>query len=234
MMFCITCAAGFLTLYVQYLATYIPFWLLAIPCLILLGGRCLWSWRCRRVTAISFIGLSILSNCLYVVASIYPDYMLMPLLYIAWMLVLLPSIGTLGASWTKLATQDNEAPRKSPLRSWALVIVLAILPVVTISTLWPLHLAFLAFRPSLERMADRVEAGHMIVSPHWIGPFRLSESAVDSDLKTVGLFIDPNPGGRTGLIRVHSRTQEAHPFALLIGTDTNVELGWGWSYRQDD
>jgi hypothetical protein len=234
MMLYIACAAGFLTLYVQYLATYIPFWLLAIPCLILLVGRCLWFWQCRRITAIGFVGLSILSNCLYVVASIYPDYMLMPLLTIAWMLVLLPSIGALGTAWTKLATHDKAGPRKSPFISWALVIVLAILPVVTISTLWPLHLAFFAFRPSLERLADRVEAGHLIVSPLWIGPFRLSESAVDSDQKTVGLFIDPNPSGRTGFIRVHSETLETHRFGLLLGTDTNVELGWGWSYRQDD
>jgi hypothetical protein len=234
MMFCIACAAGYLTLYVQYFASYIPFWLLAVPCLILLVGRCLWFWRCRRTAAIGFVGLSILSNCLYVVASIYPDYMLMPLLKIGWMLVLLPSIGALGMAWIKLATPGNAVSRRSPSISWALVIVLAILPAVTISTVWPLHLAFLAFRPSLERLADRVEAGHMIASPHWIGPFRLAESAVDSDSKIVGQFIDPNPGGRTGFVRVHAETPEVHPFDLLIGTDTNVELGWGWSYRQDD
>ena len=234
MMLCIAFAAGFLALYVQYLATYIPIWLLAIPCLILLVGRCLWFWRSRRIAALGFVGLSVLSNCLYVVASIYPDYMLLPLLNIAWMLVLLPSIGALGTAWTKLATHANAVGRRSPTLSWALVIVLATLPAVTISTLWPLHLAFLAFRPSLEHLADRVEAGQMIVSPHWVGPFRLSESAVDSDLKAVGLFIDPNPGGRTGFVRVHSATPEERRFALLLGTDTNVKLGWGWSYCQDD
>ncbi len=233
-MLSIALAAGFLTLYVRYLATYIPLWLLAIPCLILLVGCCLWFWRCRRIVAIGFGGLSVLSNGLYVVASIYPDYMLIPLLNIAWMLVLLPSIGALGLAWTKLATNDHAVRRRLPFISSALVIVVAIMPAVTISTLWPLHLTFLAFRPSLERLADRVEAGHMIVSPHWVGPFRLSESAVGSDLKTVGLFIDPNPGGRTGFVRVHSETPEVHRFDLLIGTDTNVELGRGWSYRQDD
>jgi hypothetical protein len=234
MMLYIAGAAGLLTLYVQCLATYIPFWVPAIPCLILLVGLCLWHWRCRQIVAIGFVGLSILSNCLYAVASLCPDYMLMLLLKVAWMLVLLPSIGALGAAWTKLGTHDNAVSRKSPCISLALVILLAILPAVTISTLWPLHLAFVAFRPSLEHLADRVEAGQMIVSPRWIGPFRLSESAVDSDLKTVGLFIDPNPGGRTGFVRVHSETLEVHRFALLLGTDTNVELGWGWSYRQDD
>jgi hypothetical protein len=149
--------------------------------------------------------------------------MLMPLLTIAWMLVLLPSIGALGTAWTKLATHDDAASRKSPSISLALVFVLAILPAVTISTLWPLHLAFLAFRPSLERLADRVEAGQMIVSPHWIGPFRLSESGIDSNVKTVALFIDPNPGGRTGFVRVHSKTPKVHRFALLLGTDTNLD-----------
>jgi hypothetical protein len=230
----IALAAGLLTLYVRYLATYIPVWLLAIPCLILLVGHCLWFWRCKRIVAIGFGGLSILSNGCYVVASIYPDYMLIPLLNIAWMLVLLPSISALGMAWTKLAPHHNAVRRRPPSLSWALVIVVAVMPAVTISTLWPLHLAFLAVRPSLERLADRVEAGHMIASPHWIGPFRLSESAVGADRKTVGLLIDPNPGGRTGFVRVHSEPPEAHRFDLLLGTDTDVELGWGWSYRQDD
>jgi hypothetical protein len=234
MMLCIACAAGFLTLYVRYLATYVPIWLLALPCLILLVGPCLRFWRCRRFAAIGFFALSILSNCLYVVASIYPDYMLMPLLKIAWMLVFLPSMGALGTAWTKLATHGTSVPRRSPSISWALVIVLAILPAVTISTVWPLRLAFLAFRPSLERLADRAESGHLIVSPRWIGPFRLAESAVDSGSKIVSLFIDPSPGGRTGFVRAHTETLEVDHFSLLLGTDTNVELGWGWSYRQDD
>jgi hypothetical protein len=207
---------------------------MAIPFLILLVGPCLWYWRWRRTAAIGFVGLSILSNCLYVVASIYPDYMLTPLLTLAWVLVFLPSIAALGTAWIKLATPGNAGPRRSPSTSWALVIVLAILPGITISTVWPLHLAFLAFRPRLERLADRVEAGQSFASPYWIGPFRLSESGVDSDSKTVGLFIDPNPGGRTGFVRVRAETPEADHFSLLLGTDTNVELGWGWSYRQDD
>jgi hypothetical protein len=234
MMLYIAGAAGFLTLYVRYLAAYIPFWLLAIPCAILFFGHCLWFWRCRQIAAIGFVGSSIVSNSLFVVASIVPDYMLMPLLKLSWMLVLLPSIGAVGTAWARLATGDNAVPRRWPSMAWALVIVLAILPAVTISTVWPLHLAFLAFRPSLERLANRVETGQPIVSPHWIGPFRLTESGVDSDLNTVGLFIDPNPGGRTGFVRVHSQTPERHRFALLVGTDTDVELGWGWSYRQDD
>jgi hypothetical protein len=233
MMFYVACSAGILA-YVRYLADYIPFWLLAIPCFILLAGLGLWCWQCRLIAAIGFGGFSVLTNSLYALACIYPDYMLMPLLKVAWMLVLLPVIGALGAAWAKLATEENAVRRKSPLVCWALVIVFANMPAVTFATVWPLHLAFLVFRPGLERLADRAEAGETLVMPQWIGPFRLSESAVDPDVNTVGLFIDPNPGGRTGLVRIRSYTPELDHFQLLIGTDTHVELGWGWSYRQDD
>jgi hypothetical protein len=234
MMLYVACTAGILAVYVHYLAAFIPFWLLVIPCFILLAGHGLWSWRCRLTAAIGFGGLSVLSNSLYVLACINPDYMLMPLLNVAWMLVLLPAIGALGAAWAKLATQENAVRRRSPLVCWALVIVFAIMPALTFATVWPLRLAFLVFRPSLERAADRAEAGETLVSPQWVGPFRLSESAVDPSLKTVGLFIDPNPGGRTGLVRMRPYAPELDHFNLLIGTDTNVQLGWGWSYRQDD
>jgi hypothetical protein len=104
LMLVVVFAAGLLALHVQFLAPYIELWILAIPCLILLVGRCLWYWRCRRVAALGFVILSILSNCLYVVASIYPDYMLMPALKIGWIIVLLPSIGVLGTVWINLST----------------------------------------------------------------------------------------------------------------------------------
>jgi hypothetical protein len=38
MMLYVACAAGILA-YVRYLADYIPFWLLTIPCFILLAGH---------------------------------------------------------------------------------------------------------------------------------------------------------------------------------------------------
>ncbi len=221
--------AGLLAVYVQFIAEHFPIWVLAIPRVILLVARGFWYWRCRRLAAAGFGGLSLLGNCSYVAATICPEYMLMPGLQLGWIIVLLPAIGALGAAWAKLATAQNAIPRRSPLVPWVLVVVLAMMPAITFSTVWPLRLAFLACRPSLERLANQAEAGHKIVSPHLIGPFRLTESAIEPDLKIVGLFIDPNPGGRTGLVRVHSESPAASHFALLIGTDTNVELGWGWS-----
>jgi hypothetical protein len=234
MMFWIAIAAGGLALYVQFLAAFFPLWSLAIPCSILVVGACLAAWRFRRVAAVGFIGLSILSNGLYALASLYPDYILRPALGLAWIMVLCPAIVAFGTAWAKLATRAYAIPKRSPWISWSLVVVMAVMPGLTLASVWPLHLAFLAFRSSLERLADRVESGQNIDSPHWVGPFRLAESATDPELKTVGLFIDPNPGGRTGFVRMHSDSPEMDHFTLLLGTDTNVNLGWGWSYRQDD
>ena len=49
---------------------------------------------------------------------------------------------------------------------------------------------------------------------------------------------DPNPSGRVGLVRIHSGTRVpdrfTDPFDLVRRSETNVELGCGWSYRQDD
>jgi hypothetical protein len=160
--------------------------------------------------------------------------LLMLLLKIAWVIVLFPLIVALGSAWAKFVTAENSVRRRSPSVSWAVVAVLAIMPAVTIATVWPIRLAFLVLRPSLERLADQVETGHAIVSPRSIGPYQLSASGCDPDSKTVGLFIDPNPSGRTGFVRVHSEEHEMQSFGWLLGTDTNIELGWGWSYRQDD
>ena len=231
-------ALVYLALDVLYSSASLPIWVLAIPFLIF--GSCLWPRKSRRLAAFGFGGLSILSNCFYVMASINPSYWLTPALIFLRRIAVLPAISALGTGWARIAIRADAKPRRSPFAAWALVVVLAIMPAISLLTLWPLRLAFLLCRPRLDSFEDRVDTGDWwIASSCWVGPFRLCQSGVDPDSKTVGLFADPNPSGRSGLVRVHSETlvtdgtaQDA--FTLLRGTETNVELGWGWSYRQDD
>ena len=231
-------AAVLLTLLVRLRASGVPLLLLPIPFLILLvillATWPLWSLPYRRVAAIGFVGTSILSNLLCTVAATYADYMLNPLLLATALIVGLPVVGAFGVAWARLATQENATPRRRPLATWALVVGSAVMPAVTLWTLWPLRLAFCAVRPGMERLADRAETGQMITSPVWIGPFRLAASAADPGSNSVGLFTDPNPNGRTGFVRVRPEAPESPRFGQLLGTDTFVELGWGWTYRQDD
>jgi hypothetical protein len=103
----------------------------------------------------------------------------------------------------------------------------------TVRSLWPLHLAFLAARPALEHLADRVYAGQATGFPRWAGPFRVARTAVDPVTGNVGLMIDPNPGGPTGLVRIcpGSPPDPRGPFGW---DDLRVDLGWGWEYREED
>lgn len=65
-----------------------------------------------------------------------------------------------------------------------------------------LRLAFLACRPTLERLADRVDAG-LPVGPRWVGPFRIVAGERRYGAVTI-LVTNPEPSGPTGFVR--SRT----------------------------
>ena len=104
------------------------------------------------------------------------------------------------------------------------------MPVVTMTTLWPLHLAFFFARPSLERLADQVSVGKLVRIPERAGLFTVNGSAVDTATGSVALMIDPNPNGPTGFVR---QTGPKHGGPIL-GTALYVELGFGWSYNEED
>ncbi len=219
---------------VRYAGVVAPLWLLAIPVLSAFCGLWILDRGSRPLAAISFFGLTASANALYVMASICPDYMLGPALTLLWAVVLLPLVVPTGLAWANLATRDGAIPRRSPRFAWALVAVLAIMPIVTLNTSWPLRLAFLAARSSLDRLADDTATGRSFKGPVRIGPFQIADVAYDPSCGAVGVFVDPNPNGRTGFVRTGGKAKQAQRFLLLIGTDTNIELGWGWSYRQDD
>ncbi len=61
-------------------------------------------------------------------------------------------------------------------------------------------------RPARDRLANQVAATPVASVPRWLGPFRVARSAVDPASGNVGLMIDPNPGGPTGLVRIRPGT----------------------------
>ena len=117
--------------------------------------------------------------------------------------------------------------------AWVSVGVLAFLPLLTLVTLWPLLLGFVTARPALEHLADQVAAGRTIAYPQQVGLFRIAGSVVDHVSGNVGLLIDPNPSGYTGFVRVRPGTP-SNARGPIIGSDLNVDLSAGWSYRGDD
>jgi hypothetical protein len=204
-----------------------------LPCLSVIGSQWLVLRGHRLIAAFGFWSLAILANLSYVAFCVAPDIYLLIALFLGWLVIVGPSLGALGVAWARLATQQGSAPRRSQPTAWVSVITQGFLPLVTLWTVWPLHLAFFTFKPALERLADQVAAGKAGSFPQWVGPFRVARSAVDPVSGNVGLMTDPNPNGPSGLVRVRPGVPPNRdgPFGW---DDLGVDLGWGWEYREED
>jgi hypothetical protein len=206
---------------------------LSIPCACFVGAEWLVSQGHRRVAALGFWGLAVTSNLLFAATCIAPEIHSQILLFYVSSFIVMPAIMAIGLAWCRLGTRDGLVPRRFEAAAWLSVIVLAFLPLFTILSLWPLRLGFVIARPALERLADQVAAGQTIGYPQQLGLFRIGGSRVDAASGNVGLLIDWNPSRDPGFVRVRSGTP-TDVRGPIIGSDLNVELGAGWSYRGDD
>jgi hypothetical protein len=212
--------------------------MLALPALAVpfLGATCaLWFVfrECRRLAMFAFWVPAALANLLLAASCVSPEVYFLGFAFFVWLIFILPTTAVFGVAWAVLATRKGSAWHRWPPGAWLAVIALAMLPFATVWTLWPLHLAFLTVRSDLDRLADQVAAGQATNFPRWVGPFRVARSAVDPVSGNVGLMIDPNPSGPTGLVRIRLviPPDRSGPFG---GDDLLVDLGWGWEYREED
>lgn len=181
----------------------------------------------RRLASISFWGLAIVVNTLYAACCIIPEFVLLVILTFGWLLVCLPMMIGFGSAWTVLSTREGAIRRRSPILVKACVVAMAMWPALTLGTLWPLRVAFLVSRPSLERLADLVAAGQPVELPQRARVFQVVRIDVDP-LGTVVLTM-----GASSLVRI--RSGDAANFrGAPFGTELIVNLGGGWSYREND
>jgi hypothetical protein len=207
---------------------------LAVPCLGAIFAHWLIKTGRRRLAAISFWTLAVWSNALCVACCIVPDYSAVLLLVLGWMFVVFPTLVSLGTAWAILGARDDGAPRRAVEVSGLLVVAIGlILPLATFWTYWPLHVAFLAARPTLDQLADQVAAGMTVSFPQRAGPFTLRKSAVDPVSGDVLLLTDSNPNHPKGFVR--SRPADPlNPAATIMGSNLHVNLDGEWSFRDDD
>ena len=155
-----------------------------------------------------------------------------------WMIVIwffaFPIILGSGGAWAAAATRRRSRPRRSPLLAWPLVLVLAFAPFSMTLTPWPLRLAFLASRPAMERLANRVGRGEGINRPEWSGVFRVVGSAIEPGTGNVGLIIDGDPGGRAGFVRLGPGVPETNTYVPFYNLNFNEPLGRRWFYQSED
>jgi hypothetical protein len=152
---------------------------------------------------------------------------------VVWLLAF-PMIVGAGGAWAAAATRRTSKPRRSPFLAWPLVLVLAFAPLSMMLTHWPLRLAFLASRPAMERLANRVALGERISRPEWAGVFRVIGSSLEPGSLNVGLIIDADPAGRSGFVRLGAGVPETDTHGPFYNLNFNEPLGRRWFYQNED
>jgi hypothetical protein len=207
---------------------------LAVPCLSAIAAHWLIKTGRRRLAAITFWTLAVWSNALCAACCIVANYSSVLLMVLAWMFVIFPTLASLGTAWAILGARDDGAPRRAVEASGLLVFAMGlILPLAMFWTYWPLHVAFLAARPTLDHLADQVAAGMTVSFPQRAGPFTLQKTAVDRVSGNVALMTDSNPRHPKGFVRLRT-ADPPNPFGPFVGSNLQIALDGEWSFRDDD
>jgi hypothetical protein len=211
--------------------------LATIPLFIPVGavGISRWLFRGRRLRLAAYVfwGLAIPINLATAYSCITPNpYVLRPI-FLALLVVGLPTITALGTVWGVLfARQQSVSPRTRDGAGLA-VVFMVISPIVTLWSFWPLHLAFMAARPAMASLADQVAAGETVEFLCRVGLFTVTAVTVDPVSGDARLMLDPDPNSSARFVRTRrgSALSASRPIA---GSDLDADLGGGWSYRSDD
>jgi hypothetical protein len=209
--------------------------MLFIVSLILIGARWLveGGTRNRPLAAGTFWAVALCINLVAVVCCLSPDNLILGTVFLGMLFIGVPAIVAVGIAWVQLMDRQGAIRPRSPEAGGILVFILALLPIFTLGTLWPLHLAFFAARPAFDHLANQIAAGKTVVFPQYAGWLRLNGAAVDPVSGAVGLLTEPDTRHPAGFVRVRPGSA-ASPNTPVHGSDLCVELGGKWSFRQDD
>jgi hypothetical protein len=206
---------------------------LACTFLALFGVRWVLLRDQREIASLGFWTFAVLANLLYAGASISPDSKYFYILFLGWLVIVMPAIIGQGMSWANGSPHGKSVPKQTARAAVFLVMFLAVLPAVTLLSYWPLRLAFLIARPRLENLANRVDAGSTVGAPIGVGLFQIVNSDVDPMTGNVGLIINPVRHGRTGFVRVRPGNRPDAP-GPIEGSELDVPLDGAWRYRQQE
>jgi hypothetical protein len=230
MMLAVLVAAGLLGL----TRTELGFVLTTVALLIAIITVSVWLLTRRRrrlalacwITTVALVNISVGLSCIYAPRMLDGAFTLLATL------ITTPIALGLGAAWAQSATSPDAVPRRSLPFAWFRVLILATL-LPTMFTHWPHRLAFLASRPSLNRLADRVSAGQLIQQPEWAGLFWIVGSDLDLKNGNIALITDLNPGGRSGLVRLGTNNP-TNPLGPLVNLSTDEALDGRWRCQEED
>ncbi len=143
----------------------------------------------------------------------------------------IPMILGFGTAWALALPWRDRFPRDPwPLPVLILTLTMAVTPLATLLSSWPLRLAFLVSRPALESLADRVAAGQAPTFPTRAGLFRIAGSAIDPATGNVALITDPNPNHPSGFVRYQLGTPHRPFDSPFMG----MSLSPAWAFEVED
>ena len=125
--------------------------LLASPLIAPFLARRISARRERKPAAYYFGTFAAAINVLDITSCFSPVYYAMVALCLGWAFFAIAPTFVLGSVWALLATAADAVPRRSQSFVWSVVLVLAVMPLITLWSLWPIRLLFFAARPEMER-----------------------------------------------------------------------------------
>ena len=201
---------------------------LFIPYFSWIGARWLVRRQHRRLAASAFWIAATFVNLCVAVSCIAPNPKAFHLIFLGSWVIGVPTIAALGSAWIALLTRKDAVAARFRDAVGFSAFVLAVLPSLTLVTLWPLHLAFLASRAEMQALANQVAAGMPVRFPRRVGLFNVVSPAIESGY--VGLRTDTNRIPTTGFVRLH-RGATPNTNGPIVGVTFDVYLGGGWWYR---
>lgn len=110
-------------------------------------------------------------------------------------------------------------------------IIGVVFPVLFISiawTQWPLCVNFAFHRSAIDKLANQVQAGNTVSTPHQVGMLRF-HTVRQLDNGNVGFQLTGDPGGGIFLVRCAPSSQR-----VWYNTNWEINLGGGWYYVYED
>jgi hypothetical protein len=208
--------------------------LLASPLIAPFLARRMVARRQRKPAAYCFGAFAATINVFYITSCFSPIYNAIVCLCVGWAILVIAPTVALGSAWASLATAADAAPRRSPIFAWILVVLLTVMPLVTLWSLWPIRLLFLAGRPEMERLANEAVAGQPLDAPRSVGFFQFASTKFDPASGDFALLIEPDPAHPRGFLWKRSGAFASRRGCGMCGSNMSLYLGEGWWYLEDD
>ena len=165
--------------------------IVSAPFLSMFAARWLLARRQRRLAAFSFWVAATSINFYVAHFCIVPNInspafkLILPGLFLA-----IPTIGALGTTWALLLSRDEAISPRAARPPGTSVLLMTLLPIVTLWTFWPLRVAFLLARPSIEQSGESGLRRSLVRFPQRAGVFDVVRPAIEPVSHYVGLRID--------------------------------------------